>query len=151
MPGRVRGYVCQKQNAESKEGRSKKMKKRRETKWAEVAGRLTPGQFETVADANEAKGLRWALRERGKIVAQRQQRDGKIRVYCVSPDAPPPEQINHGTVWAATAERLQVGEAEFVDEGQGYGLKWALKRRGKLCTFRRMEDGTLRVTVTAKA
>lgn len=59
----------------------------RKTRWSELAGMMEKGDSALVANSNEAIGLRWALKRRGKAVRQGVEKcgdkGGKMRVWCL--------------------------------------------------------------------
>lgn len=58
----------------------------RKTRWSDLADRMEKGDSSVVANSNEAVGLRWALKRRGKRSAQMAEtaeKDGGVRVFCL--------------------------------------------------------------------
>ena len=58
----------------------------RKTRWAELAEGMEKGDSVLVANSNEAVGLRWALKRRGKVSRQgveKAGKGGKVRVFCL--------------------------------------------------------------------
>lgn len=57
------------------------------TRWAKLAGKMVAGDSVLVANSNEATGLSWALKRRGKTYRRRKETEdkgGAVRVWCVS-------------------------------------------------------------------
>lgn len=57
----------------------------RNTRWSELAEAMKDGDSVLVANSNEAVGLRWALKKRGKVSRQGVEKSGKggrVRVFC---------------------------------------------------------------------
>ena len=58
----------------------------RNTRWSVLSGAMKAGDSVVVANSNEAIGLRWALKKRGKVSRQGVESAGKggqVRVFCM--------------------------------------------------------------------
>ena len=55
--------------------------KSRKTRWSDIATEMKEGDSIVLTSDNDATGLRWALKRRGKSVITRTESEG-IRVYC---------------------------------------------------------------------
>lgn len=54
------------------------------TRWAAIAEAIKPGEAVLLANRNEAAGLKYALKRRGKLYRHESQGNGgAVKIYCV--------------------------------------------------------------------